>query len=57
MEADAKLKRRGLCKLLNLRQFQNITRKFWDDNKKNLNAVADLGLQLIHVKSSICEAD
>ena len=28
MEADAKLKRRGLCKLLNLRQFQNITRKF-----------------------------
>lgn len=54
-EADGKIKRRGLCKLLNLKQFQNITRRFWDDNKKNLDAVADLGLQLIHVKSNICE--
>jgi len=57
MESDAKLKRRGFCRLLNLKQFQNITRKFWDDNLKNLQAVADLGLQLIHVKSTICEAD
>jgi phosphoglycolate phosphatase-like HAD superfamily hydrolase len=56
-ESDAKLKRRGLCKLLNLKQFQKITRKFWDDNRKNLDAVADLGLQLIHVKSKICEVD
>jgi len=55
MEPDAVLKRRGLCRLLNLKQFQNIVRVFWDDNKKNLDAVKDLGLKLVHVKSNICE--
>ena len=50
-EHDATLKRRELSRLFNLRQFQNRIKKFWDDNAKNVDAVASLGVKCFHVKS------
>lgn len=56
MEADSILKRRELCKLLNLRQFKKMARRFWDDNIRNLDAVRTLNVQCNLVQSKICEA-
>ena len=55
MEADAKLKRRALQRIFNLRQFQKLPRKFWDDNIKNVNACRDIFTNVFHVPSTICE--
>ena len=55
MENDAKLKRRQLQRLFNLRQFAKLPRRFWDDNPRNLNACRDLFTQVFHVPSHITE--
>lgn len=52
-ERDAILKRRQLQRIFNLRQFQNLQRRFWDDNKLNLNACRDLFTSVFHVPSHI----
>ena len=57
MDADGPLKRRALQRLFNLRQFQNLPRKFWDDNPKNLLACRDLFDAVFHVPSKVCEND
>ena len=49
-EPDEKFKRRKLQTLFNLKQFHGITKRFWDDNIKNLYAVADLGIDCFHVQ-------
>ena len=49
-EPDPQFKRRRLGKLFNLKQFHGITKRFWDDNLKNLYAVADLGIDCFHVQ-------
>ena len=48
-EPDPRFKRRRLGKLFNLVQFHGITKRFWDDNLKNLYAVSDLGISCFHV--------
>lgn len=55
MEGDAKLKRRQLQRIFNLRQFKNLPRRFWDDNKKNLEACRHLFDEVFHVPSTITE--
>ena len=52
-ENDAALKRRQLQRIFNLRQFQKLPKKFWDDNPKNLNACRDLFSSVFHVPSHI----
>ena len=53
MRGDANLKRAQLSRLFNLRQFQKLPRKFWDDNPKNLQACKDLFNMVFHVPSHI----
>jgi hypothetical protein len=53
MENDGPLKRRQLQRLFNLKQFQNLPRRFWDDNPLNLNACRDLFTEVFHVPSHI----
>ena len=53
--ADAKLKRAQLARLFNLRQFQNLTRRFWDDNPRNLESCRDLFNSVFHIPSHITE--
>lgn len=55
MENDGVLKRRALQRLFNLRQFQKLPRRFWDDNPKNLNACRDIFTEVFHVPSKITE--
>lgn len=55
MENDAVIKRRQLQRIFNLRQFQKLPRRFWDDNKINLEACRDLFTQVFHVPSRITE--
>lgn len=55
MEADGILKRRQLQRIFNLKQFQNLPKKFWDDNPKNINACRDLFDIVFHVPSHITE--
>jgi len=52
---DAQLKRWQLARLFNLRQFQKLPRKFWDDNLQNLQACRDLFTDVFHVPSRITE--
>lgn len=52
-EKDGKLKRRQLQRLFNLRQFQKLPRRFWDDNPLNLDACRDLFNSVFHVPSHI----
>ena len=47
---DAIFKRRELGKLFNLVQFHGITKRFWDDNLKNVYAVAELGVDSYYVQ-------
>ncbi len=49
-EPDPQFKRRELSRLFNLVQFRYLTKRFWDDNIKNLYAVADLGVECFHVQ-------
>ena len=49
--ADAILKRRQLSRLFNLRQFQKTVKRFWDDNRKNLDALQHYGVTCFHVTS------
>lgn len=41
-EADSKLKRKQLNRLFNLRQFQKLPRKLWEDNQRNIAALQSL---------------
>ena len=54
-EKDAQLKRRQLQRIFNLRQFQKLPRRFWEDNPKNLEACRDLFSQVFHIPSRITE--
>lgn len=54
-EKDAILKRRQLQRLFNLRQFQKLPRKFWDDNPLNLEACRPLFDSVFHIPSHITE--
>jgi len=49
-DPDYVYKRRELQRLFNLKQFQKLTKRFWDDNTRNLYAVADLGVHCYHVQ-------
>lgn len=55
MENDAKLKRKQLVKLLNLKQFNRLQSRFWDDNIKNLDALRDRVSECFLIKSRICD--
>jgi hypothetical protein len=44
-------KKRELQKLFNLQQFQNLKKRFWDDNISNLYAVCELGVDCFHVQN------
>lgn len=50
---DAIIKRQTLSRLFNLRQFKNLPRFFWDDNKINIEACKHLFTKCIHIKSNI----
>lgn len=50
---DTIYKRRELQRLLNLRQFTGLTKRFWDDNIKNVYAISELGVQCFHIQSDI----
>ena len=52
-EGDAKLKRKQLSRLFNLKQFRHVPRFFWDDNIKNLAACVTLFTKVFHVESEI----
>lgn len=52
--ADAKIKRAQLSSLFALRQFQNLPRRFWEDNLRNINHCRDLFTEVFHVESEIC---
>lgn len=53
LEADHILKYRQLQRLFNLRQFAKLTKRFWDDNIKNVYAISELGVQCFHIQSDI----
>ena len=59
MRDDCVIKRNQLAQLFALRQFAKLKKaaSFWDDNKRNIWAVATLGIACYHVKSTICEAN
>lgn len=50
-QADDVLKLQALKSFFQLKQFRDIPKTFWDDNRRNLNAVAMLGIRCIHVPS------
>ena len=52
---DAELKKAQLSKFFNLKQFKKLPKIFLDDNKKNLQAVAKLGILTLHIPSRITE--
>lgn len=54
MEPDGPLKRKQLMRLFNLKQFRKLPRFFWEDNKKNIAACADLFTRCFHIQSRIC---
>ncbi len=54
---DAKLKRRALARLFNLRQFARLPRKLWEDNTRNIAALASLFTVCYHVPSNITETN
>jgi len=54
---DAKLKRRHLARLFNLRQFKHLPRFFWEDNKRNIAACRELFTRCFFVPSRITEND
>jgi len=47
---DAKLKVNGLKRLFNLKQFANLEKNYWDDNMRNIYAVADLGVHCFYIQ-------
>ena len=51
-EGDAILKRRALSMFCNLIQFRNAVKRFWDDNRKNLDAVRELGIKCFYIESN-----
>lgn len=52
-DADAILKRRQLQRLFNLKQFQWLPRKLWEDNPRNINALRDLFSKCFLIPSHI----
>ena len=50
---DAKLKRRYLSRLFNLRQFANLPRFFWEDNQRNIDACRNLFTRCFYIQSEI----
>ena len=57
MDSDGPLKRRALQGLFNLRQFRNLPRRLWEDNRKNIDALSDLFTDTFLIASEICEND
>lgn len=57
MSPDARLKLFALRSLFNLRQFANVQRRLWEDNKRNIVALAHLFSSCYYVPSSITEKD
>jgi hypothetical protein len=55
MRADGELKYRKLRGLFSLRQFNNLPKRFWEDNVKNIRACATLFNETFLIKSEICE--
>ena len=51
---DHILKRRELSRLFNLRQFQKLPRRLWEDNTRNITALRDLFSETFHIQSEIC---
>ena len=54
---DAKLKRRELSRLFNLRQFAHLPRFFWEDNLRNIRACANIFTRCFHIPSRITADD
>ena len=54
---DAKLKRRELSRLFNLRQFAHLPRYLWEDNKRNIAALFGLFTRSFYVPSRITAND
>lgn len=50
---DAKLKRRFLARLFNLRQFKTLPRFFWEDNPLNIAACENLFTRCFFIPSEI----
>lgn len=53
VEGDAILKRRQLQRLFNLKQFQWLPRRLWEDNPKNIEALRDLFSKCFYIPSHI----
>jgi hypothetical protein len=51
-QPDDVLKLQALKSFFQLKQFRDIPKTFWDDNRRNLNAVSLLGVRTIHVQSN-----
>ena len=53
MEADWKLKRRYLQRIVNLKQFRHLPRFLWEDNLQNIYGCANLITRAFHIPSRI----
>lgn len=51
-QPDDVLKLQALKSFFQLKQFRDIPKTFWDDNRRNLNAVSLLGVRCIYVQSN-----
>ncbi len=51
--SDAKLKRRELSRLLNLKQFKHLPRFFWEDSPVTVKALRDLFTRTFLIESKI----
>jgi len=51
-QADDVLKLQQLKSFFQLKQWRDVPKTFWDDNRRNLNAVSLLGVRTIHVQSN-----
>lgn len=52
LETDHLLKFRQLQRILNLKQFSKLTKRFWDDNVKSVYVVSELGVQCCLIESN-----
>lgn len=52
-QTDATLKRLQLQRLFNLRQFQKLHSRLWEDNLRNIEALRDLFTECFHIPSTI----
>jgi hypothetical protein len=56
-EPDGILKRKQLQQIFNLRQFQKLPRKLWEDNPRNIEALQDLFTTCFFVPSHITKGN